>query len=215
MNVLLTTLAAIGLVLSEVYQSHDKEDPATMNPLFHFEEDGGDWQIIDDGVMGGVSRGSWSVSEGVGIFSGSLSLENNGGFSSVRSRPLPEAPSGATAFRLRIKGDGRTYQFRARTDASFDGASYQAEFGTKAGEWQEVSLAMEDFKAVFRGNVLRGYPALSGDRVVTVGFLLADKQAGPFRLEVDWIELAKKDLKDLKDLKDEKDLKDKKDLCGL
>lgn len=158
-----------------------------MSELFGFQAATPAWRIIDDGVMGGRSRGTWRVDAGVGLFSGDLSLENNGGFSSVRSPALSQAPSGATGFRLRVKGDGRTYQFRVRTDANFDGASYRVEFSTRAGEWQEIELALADFDAVFRGTVLRDYPPLTGDQVVTLGFLLADKKPGPFQLEVDWI----------------------------
>jgi len=158
-----------------------------MTELFGFQEATPAWRIIDDGVMGGRSQGTWQLEGGVGVFAGNLSLENNGGFSSVRSAPLAHSPSGATGFRLRVKGDGRTYQFRVRTDASFDGASYRAEFTTRDGEWLEIDLALEAFDAVFRGSVLRDYPPLRGEEVVTVGFLLADKKAGPFQLEVDWI----------------------------
>lgn len=156
--------------------------------LFQFEDDARAWRIIDDGVMGGVSRGNWGVEEGRGVFRGTLSLENNGGFSSVRSAPLAESPAGATGFRLRVKGDGRTYQFRVRTDPNFDGIAYRAEFATRAGEWQEIELPLEAFQAVFRGRVLPDQPPLTGEDAVTVGFLLADKQPGAFRLEVDWIE---------------------------
>ena len=163
------------------------EKSKSMILLFDFETGEKVWKVIDDGVMGGVSKGNWRTGEGIGIFQGELSLENNGGFSSVRSAPLAALPAGISGFRLRVKGDGRTYQFRLRTDANFDGASYQVEFTTRSGEWQEIELKIDLFKAVFRGNVLKDYPALSGEKVVTAGFLLADKKAGPFRLEVDWI----------------------------
>ena len=163
------------------------ESEMSMKSLFAFGNEEPAWRIIDDGVMGGLSRGEWMTAEGIGVFQGTLSLENNGGFSSVRSAPLAEAPGGATAFRLRVKGDGRTYQFRARTDANFDGVSYRAEFATRKGEWQEIMLPLADFAAVFRGRVLKDLPPLTGKEVVTVGFLLGDKVAGEFRLEVDWI----------------------------
>lgn len=155
--------------------------------LFDFESDGEDWRIIDDGVMGGRSQGNWRVESAVGVFAGALSLENNGGFSSVRSQALRTPCGGATAFKLRVKGDGRRYQFRVRTTDAFDGPSYRLEFDTKAGEWTEIELPLADFVPSFRGRELTGQPPLTGDAVVTVGFLLADKRAGEFRLEVDWI----------------------------
>ena len=43
------------------------------------------WLIINDGVMGGLSRGNISMdNESNGIFWGRVSLENNGGFSLAR-----------------------------------------------------------------------------------------------------------------------------------
>ena len=43
------------------------------------------WSVVDDGVMGGVSQGSLRINyEGHGVFSGYVSLENYGGFSSIR-----------------------------------------------------------------------------------------------------------------------------------
>lgn len=163
--------------------------------LYGFDGDGSRWRIIDDGVMGGRSQGDWAERDGVGFFSGTLSLENNGGFSSVRSDRLLASCTGATAFRIRVKGDGRTYQFRVRSSAAFDGASYRLAFDTKAGEWQEIDLPLEAFEASFRGRVLDDYPALVGEKVVTVGFLLADKNPGAFQLEVDWIKVRKADTK--------------------
>ena len=43
------------------------------------------WNIVDDTVMGGRSRGSFKINNNLGEFKGYLSLANNGGFSSVRA----------------------------------------------------------------------------------------------------------------------------------
>lgn len=160
-----------------------------MQRILDFSYGRENWIVINDGVMGGCSRGHWSLEEGVGVFSGALSLENNGGFTSVRSAPLASPPVGANAFRIRVRGDGRCYQFRVRPDNQYDGASYRAEFRTRAGEWEEFDLPLKEFQAVFRGMILRDFPPLTAASVTTVGFLLADKQPGEFRLEVAWIGL--------------------------
>jgi len=183
----LNALVVLVIALSQAAPANTSEETPQMQVLFDFKEPATTWNIIDDGVMGGLSKGEWAVAEGIGVFEGELSLENNGGFSSVRSDPLDKAPAGATGFRLRVKGDGRRYQFRVRTDGNFDGVSYRAEFATTKDAWQEVTLELKEFAPVFRGNVLKDYPLLSAERVVTVGFLLADKTPGSFRLEVDWI----------------------------
>ncbi len=46
------------------------------------------WDPINDGVMGGVSRGQLRHDPaGHAVFAGHVSFENNGGFASVRCRP--------------------------------------------------------------------------------------------------------------------------------
>ncbi|HIJ74983.1 MAG TPA: CIA30 family protein [Candidatus Hydrogenedentes bacterium] len=145
------------------------------------------WRNIDDVVMGGVSRSQFTVKDGVGIFEGNVSLENNGGFASARSEPRDVDLRGYTGLILRVRGDGKRYGLRLRTRADFDGVSYQAPLPTKAGEWQEVRIPFADFKPVFRGQVVRGAPALDLENIKTFGFIISDKQEGPFKLEVKWV----------------------------
>lgn len=137
--------------------------------------------------MGGVSTSKFDVTNGVASFRGELSLENNGGFASVRSLPSRHDLAGCDAFLIRVRGDGRGYKFTARTEAGMDTPLYQMAFTTKRGEWEEHRLAFKDFVPTFRGRVLSGQPPLDPAKVTSVGFLISDKQAGPFQLEVAWI----------------------------
>ncbi len=145
------------------------------------------WQIVNDDVMGGVSTGEFGVTNGVAVFWGEVSLQNSGGFASVRSLPARHDLAGSDTFVIRVRGDGHRYKFTARTDPSFDSAIYQVVFPTKKGEWEEHCLPMKDFVPTFRGRVLSGEPLLDPAKVTSVGFLISDKQAGAFRLEVAWI----------------------------
>jgi len=146
------------------------------------------WQVVNDDVMGGVSSSRFSVTNGVAVFRGELSLENNGGFASVRSLLSRHDLAGCDAFLIRVRGDGRRYKFTARTDPRFDSPIYQASFPTKPGEWEELRLPMNDFVPTFRGRLLSGQP-LDPAKVTSVGFLISDQQAGPFQLEVAWIKM--------------------------
>jgi monofunctional biosynthetic peptidoglycan transglycosylase len=148
------------------------------------------WQVVNDDVMGGVSTSSFRLTNGVAVFRGEVSLENNGGFASVRSLPASQGLSGCDAFVIRVRGDGHRYKFTVRTDRSFDSAIYQSVFPTKKGEWEEHRLPMKGFVPTFRGRVLSTEPPLDPRRVTSVGFLIADKQDGPFHLEVAWIKVA-------------------------
>src|SRR5512135_2618386 len=102
---------------------------------FHTTTNTAAWQIVNDDVMGGVSRSGFRLTNGVAIFQGEVSLENNGGFASVRSLPARYDLAGSDAFLIRVCGDGRSYKFTARTTRSFNSAIYQMVFKTKEGKW--------------------------------------------------------------------------------
>jgi hypothetical protein len=148
------------------------------------------WQVVNDDVMGGVSTSSFCVTNGVALFRGKVSLENNGGFASVRSLPTRHDLAGGNTFVIRVRGDGRRYKFTARMDSSFDSAIYQCGFTTKKGEWEEHRLPFKQFVATFRGRVLPSEPPLDAARISSVGFLISEKQDGQFELEVAWIKVA-------------------------
>jgi hypothetical protein len=146
------------------------------------------WRPVDDVVMGGVSRSAFEQAEaGVARFRGSVSLENFGGFASVRTPPRDWDTAGATAFVLRVRGDGKTYKFTLRTGDGFDGIQYQLRFDAPAGEWAEVRLPVRDFVATFRGRKVPFAPSLDAAKVRALGLMISDKQAGPFELLVDRI----------------------------
>ncbi len=153
------------------------------------------WQVVDDGVMGGLSKGRLKVSEeGILNFSGKLSLENNGGFSSLRTKDVKLDLSAAKGLALRVKGDGRTYQVRLGSDARFRGmeVSFMAEFTTEKGKWIGVQLPFKKFEGSFRGMKLKKEVLNSAD-IRRVGLLLGDKKQGDFELEVDWIRIYQAD----------------------
>lgn len=171
-----------------------KADTATNKTLFDFQTTTNlaAWEVVNDDVMGGVSTSQFKVlTNGCAVFSGTVRLENSGGFASVRSAPVRQDLTGLNAFVLRVRGDGRTYKFTVRTAAGFDTPLYQCSFTTKPGEWDEHRLAFKDFVPTFRGRVLTDTPPLNPAKVNAVGFLISDKQAGPFRLEIGWIKAAR------------------------
>jgi len=146
------------------------------------------WRPVDDVVMGGVSRSTFErAGAGVARFSGNVSLENFGGFASVRTPPRDWDAAGAQAFLLRVRGDGKTYKFTVRTSDGFDGIQYQSRFTTTAGEWTDVRLPVREFVATFRGRKVPFAASLDPAKARAIGFMISDKQAGPFELLVDRI----------------------------
>jgi hypothetical protein len=185
---LVATLALTSLAITM------KADTVTNKTLFDFQvaSNSPAWEVVNDDVMGGVSTSQFQVlTNSCAVFSGTVRLENNGGFASVRSTPVRENLAGLNAFVLRVRGDGHNYKFSVRTEAGFDTPLYQCIFTTKHGEWVEHRLAFRDFVPTFRGRVLTDVPPLNPAKVTSVGFLISDKQAGPFRLEIGWIKASR------------------------
>jgi len=153
------------------------------------EADSQGWRVVDDAVMGGLSKGKIEISnDGILNFNGNLSLDNNGGFSSLRTSKINLNLSGADGLVARVKGDGRTYQMRFNTDARFRGreVSFKSDFETKKNQWIEIKVPFEDFSGSFRGMNLKK-EKFDPAKIQRIGLLLGDKKAGPFELKVDWI----------------------------
>jgi monofunctional biosynthetic peptidoglycan transglycosylase len=146
-----------------------------------------DWQAINDGVMGGLTRGSARcVNDGV-LFSGDLSTANNGGFASIRSR-LQQPFRGLREVRLCCSGDGLRYQLRLRDSEDSSSAAWRAFFDCGA-ERQTVVLPAAEFEPVVRGRRVVVLPGLAERQLRFVGVMLTRDQPGPFALTIHAIEL--------------------------
>ena len=148
------------------------------------------WYAIDDRVMGGVSASQMAFDpQGHAVFSGSVSLANNGGFASVRSTLMASGSVGGSVYLLTVRGDGKRYKFSIRTGAEYEGISYQAALQPPAGEWTMIRLAAADFVPTWRGRVVDHLPPLDPSCAQQVGLLIGDRQLGQFQLELRAIEL--------------------------
>lgn len=190
-----TPILAVVLTLSSLFTvlaAAASPQETTMPRLMSFDDRAAEprWVAVNDGVMGGRSRGGPALADGHLQFRGELSLANNGGFSSIRTVGQGFDFSGATAVVLRVRGDGRPYQLRLATDARYRGmsVSYGDEFATEAGQWIEVRVPLQTLEPTVRGYRLDG-PPFEPSRVREIGLLIADEREGAFALDVDWITL--------------------------
>ena len=145
------------------------------------------WYVVNDSVMGGISNSQVLYENDNLVFTGNVSLANNGGFASIRTL-LDVQSQDITKIMLRIKGDGQTYQLRLRTNEYMDGAAYTRSFSTTKSEWLNIEFLPEDFQLTYRGRLLEQQPTINFKDVRQLGFMIAGKQAGEFRLEVEKIE---------------------------
>jgi hypothetical protein len=145
------------------------------------------WVVVDDVVMGGRSNGNFQLNkDGNGVFSGKVSLDNNGGFSSVRYGFNKLNVEKFKSMFLKIKGDGKNYQFRIKHKSS-DYASYITSFSS-SGEWQEIEIPLNSMYPSFRGRKL-DKPNFFHKNIEEVTFLIANKKNEEFMLLIDKIEL--------------------------
>lgn len=157
------------------------------SPLFVFDgsTSAEGWEIINDGVMGGRSDSSVGIQpNGLLVFKGNVSLENNGGFASTRSPGIKMDLGSFDGIELTVTGDGNIYKCGIRTGNGFNGVSHQASFKTTAGKEQRIRIPYNDFEPTRFGRRLSNDKRMKPDEIKTIGFLISDKQQGFFQLEV-------------------------------
>lgn len=145
------------------------------------------WTTVNDPVMGGMSTSKIAFGDGGLVFSGNLSLENNGGFASARSPQDPEIgrrATGATSLRVHAVGDGKTYL--VKVGIAGQPWSYAQRFPTEAAVPRVYELPIEGFEPV--GMRLDPAPeapqSLEPSGINQVSVYILDKQQGPFELTI-------------------------------
>jgi len=160
--------------------------------LFDFTgvDDVKEWQTVNDGVMGGVSDGRFKITDTKTMeFFGALSLANNGGFASVRTKPKKLNLEKGDTLVAKVRGDGREYMLNLYPARSQVAYSYRAAMATKKNEWIEVKIPWESFAATSFGRVVKNAGAVKPAEINSLGFMLSDKKAGPFKLEIEWVKV--------------------------
>jgi len=138
------------------------------------------FRVISDVVMGGVSTSRLGSTDGAMVFEGGVSLENNGGFASMRG-PV-RFPAESAALLLTVRGDGQRYKLTLKLDDSTSTPQYQAGF-VAPREWQILRFKPADFAASFRGRAVVA-PIVRLVDVQHFGLLISDRQSGAFRIEL-------------------------------
>lgn len=159
----------------------------TKNIIFDFQAKSNlkDWIIVNDNVMGGVSNSNIKLnSNGHGVFYGTVSLENNGGFASVHYEFPKIEVNTKSKIILIVKGDSTKYQLRIK-DNKQKFYSYSTSFITN-GDWQEIRINLKDMFPQFRGRTLN-QPNFEHSSIEKIAILIGNKEAEQFSLEIDKI----------------------------
>ena len=142
------------------------------------------WSIQNDTVMGGVSNSRTEWVDDQLIFAGDLSLDNNGGFCSMRSPVSADfgaLAAGATALTLTATGDDQVYLVQVRTDRDLF-----VQRVTIAGDTEDTYvLPFADFTATdFMLDAITPLEPLDPGSILQIAVYILDKQEGPFRLAI-------------------------------
>ena len=177
--------SATALIAQEEKPPQSKEKTTNMLIDFTDKKAGHQMNVVNDGVMGGLSQGIIEMTQNDSLlFKGNISLQNNGGFSSFRIGGKLWDLSAWKGVEILVKGDGRTYGLRATTDETFlrSSVSFTADFKTVKDEWVKLQIPFSKMKASWRGRKLdRNFdPA----QIKGLGIILADKTAGEFAIEI-------------------------------
>lgn len=179
----------LSLFLFLVFYSYPKvmKDPL----VFDFGEgkDAGRWSIVNDGVMGGLSQSNVQLDANALLFSGTVSLKNNGGFVSLRS-PMGEYDLSAYEFcEIRFNSDtDRKFELLIEKETPFYLPKYRVKFGGKSEEWKTIRIPLRDFELSRMGSTMQeGIDPKTLQGIQRIGFILADKQEGSFRIWIDYL----------------------------
>lgn len=155
---------------------------------FGTDKAGQDWVVINDGVMGGLSEGDVEFRENSVLFSGAVSLENNGGFSSFKSPFQPFDLSGFDTLEVRYQSRGYPISFTLETERQFYKPYFKKGLPSVEKGWQTVRLALDQFQAYRIGYPMNAYlNSATKERIIRIGFITDAKKAESFGIEVDYI----------------------------
>jgi monofunctional biosynthetic peptidoglycan transglycosylase len=179
----------LGLLVCLLGQIATQE---ALRPLLDFTgpDTAQNWQAVNDGVMGGVSDGRFRIAPDKTLeFFGTLSLENNGGFASVRTKPMDLDIKAGDTIVARVKGDGREYVLNIYTKSRRMAFSYRAPLPTTKDEWTEVRVPLADFIPTAFGRRVQGMGPVEPDQINGLGFMLSDKKPGKFKMQVEGVKV--------------------------
>lgn len=146
------------------------------------------WFVVVDGVMGGLSQGTVLQSQESIIFRGRISLENNGGFASLRTPYQDYDLSAYKTVTVRYRSTGQDFGLTLSKHRQFWRPQYKTNLPTTNGTWKTLTCNLEDFETYRLGELMPGTPDkedLSG--IIRLGLISNTEAASDFEIEVDKI----------------------------
>lgn len=152
------------------------------------EEDLSGWYIINDGVMGGLSKGNARFTEAGVMFFGEVSLANNGGFTSMRAPFGTYDLSDFSEITIKYRSSGIKMALQLEEDRRFYYPNFKINLPSSE-QWVVKTYAMKEI-AQYRMGYLTGNMMQVADKseIIRLGFITDEKRAGDFEFEVAYVE---------------------------
>jgi len=147
-----------------------------------------DWQIVNDGVMGGLSKGYVEpTSKGVKFY-GKISLENNGGFTSFRSLYAKFDLFQYKYLTITYRSSGVEHAFQLNRYYEFYKPNYILPL-PNTEKWKVIKIDLISLNEYQMGNRTGNKISQNAlSNIVRLGFITNEKNSGDFSLEIAKIE---------------------------
>ncbi|MEM6525185.1 MAG: CIA30 family protein [Bacteroidota bacterium] len=147
------------------------------------------WRVVNDGVMGGLSTGKVNYSETSMTFSGAVSLENNGGFASIRSAYARRDLSDFKKIKIKYRSEGYDFGLSLNRDRRFWIPNYKQNLPQTDWQWKTAEFDLLEFKEYYVGRPTGAKINESLlSQIIQIGLITNEKRAGSFKIEVDYLE---------------------------
>lgn len=149
---------------------------------------GNSWSVVNDGVMGGLSRGSMKLTENSILFRGDISLDNNGGFSSLRRSFSEFDISNFNDIQIRYRSTGISLALTFAVSRRWYVPNYKVSLDGTSSKWKTTTIKLTDFKKHYIGKAMNEQLEKEAlKEIIRIGLITDEKKYGSFEFEVDYI----------------------------
>jgi len=95
-------------------------------------------------------------------------------------------------FEIRLRSDGRKYVMQVKVAEGLQEHLYQTVVPVIPPDtWTTIVIPFNNFFLTFRSFVEETHSPMTTDEIEHIGFMMAERHSGPFRLNIDWIRASK------------------------
>ncbi|MBT3173500.1 MAG: hypothetical protein HN336_01540 [Lentimicrobiaceae bacterium] len=156
---------------------------------FGKSKQGNKWLVVNDGVMGGLSNSTANISNNYMNFEGTISLQNNGGFASVRSFKSNINLSDFTIMKVRYRSRGQKVSVRLLKNDAYYLPYFKTALETTSWVWKTTLIPLKNFKEYqLNRQTEKNLNSSDFNDIIRIGLIVSNKKQGNFEIDIDYIE---------------------------